>query len=179
MKKKITCLVLFFSFFAFGQKVEKDSITEKGRFVLFRAGDNKITLNSLKPINEFKEIEGILTTDSEPYLGIKFYPYNVNSEVVLQDLKNHPDFDKEFPNSTISFEGIYNITSHKTFVDSKKRNVYNKTKILAINGGLLYLFFNTVLDNGNVEDANKKISEFLKYFSIHENYFAVNTNLQN
>lgn len=175
MKKILFFLLL--SCFTFGQDIVKDSITQNGRLVLFRAGDNKITLNALKPINEFKYIEGLLTTDGTPYLALKFYSYNINSEVVLQDLNNHPDFNNEFPNSTISFEGIYNITSHKIFVDSQKRKVYNKVKILAISGGLLYLFFNVVLKDNNVEDANNEITEFLKYFSVQDNYFALNANL--
>ncbi len=176
---KNTLLFLFLSVFGFGQTIVKDSITQNGRLVLFRAGDNKITINATKPINEFKDVYGLLTTNGVPYLSLKFLPYNINSEVVLQDLKNYPDFDAEFPNSMISFEGIYNITSHKTFIDSEKRNVYNKVKILAISGGLLYLFFNVVLKDNNVDVANKEISEFLKYFSIQENYFAVNPDLQN
>ncbi len=176
MKK--TFLLFLFSCFAFGQNIVKDSTSENGRLIAFKVGQSKLTLNTLKPINDFKNIEGVLTTDGSPYFGLKFFAYDLNSEIILMDLKNDPKFNVEFPNSTISFEGVHNITSYKVYTDSKKRKVYNKVKIYAISGGLLWMFFNVEIKGDNIDASENQIKDLINSFTLQDNYFALNPNLQ-
>ncbi|HAO08188.1 MAG TPA: hypothetical protein DCQ50_14660 [Chryseobacterium sp.] len=173
-----TLLFLLFSAFVFGQDIVRDSLSENGRLIEFRVGESKLTLNTAKPINDFKNIGGVLTTDGNPYFGLKFFPYDLNSEVILMDLKNDPKFNVDFPNSTISFEGVHNITSYKVFTDSKKRKVYNKVKIYAISGGLLWMFFNVEMKGNNTDASENQVKELIDSFTLQDNYFALNPNLQ-
>lgn len=177
MKK--TLLLLLFSVFAFGQEIVSDQETSIGRTTVFKVGSDKVKIEATAKINEFTEINGLLTSDGSPYFAVKFYEYENNSNSVLFDLYNAIDFKETFPNGVISYDKIHNITSTKNFVDSKKRNVFGFTKIYALSKGLLYVFINIPIENKNEDQAKQKANDVIKWMSVEPNYYEMHANLQN
>lgn len=174
--KNFALFLLLISGALFSQEIIKDSLKPKGRFTEFKFSSNRLTVDTPYFIPSFTEKHGILTTEGRPHFGVKFLPYEMNSDVVIQDLFTHEDFKKEFPNAEIYHGATKKITSHKTYVDSTNQKVTQLTRIYAVKGGLLYFFFTIPVENKSHDTVEKEVTDFLAYVKLEENFYT-NTNL--
>lgn len=170
--KKLTLLLFFIFGLSYGQEVIKDSLLSKGRYVEIKANRHLLKINAPFYINPFKVKNGILTSDSRPYIGVMFEPYDFNSEVILQDLINDPSFIKENPTAEFIPKDVYSIRYWSVFTDKANKKIAMFTRMYAVRGGILYFVFNIVLEKRTPKQAEDEVVDFMKYITLEQNHFS-------